>query len=98
MGLGVWGGGRAGGLSDCNLYVVIEILRYVTPTGKDVFGEWFAKVKDARTKARIANRIDRVALGNFGDCKMLGEGVWELRSIGGQVIAFTSRCSQRLSC
>jgi putative addiction module killer protein len=29
--------------------------------------------------ARIAIRIDRLALGNFGDCKALREGVSELR-------------------
>jgi putative addiction module killer protein len=32
---------------------------------------------DAR--ARIATRIDRLSLGNFGDCKALREGVSELR-------------------
>jgi putative addiction module killer protein len=58
---------------------VLEILRYVTSAGRDVFGEWLAKLKDARSQAKIAIRIDRVALGNLGDCKPLREGICELR-------------------
>jgi putative addiction module killer protein len=58
---------------------VVEIRRYVTSRGREVFGEWLAKVKDARTQAKIAIRIDRVAAGNFGDCKPLRGGVCELR-------------------
>jgi len=58
---------------------VIEIRRYVTRTGKDVIGEWLSGVSDAQVRARIAVRIDRLSLGNFGDCKPLRDGVWELR-------------------
>jgi putative addiction module killer protein len=58
---------------------VIEILRYVSSTGRDVFGEWLAKLKDARSQAKIAIRIDRVGSGNFGDCRSLREGICELR-------------------
>jgi putative addiction module killer protein len=58
---------------------VIEVRRYVTASGSDVFGEWLAKLSDARARAKIAVRIDRVAAGNFSDCKALREGLWELR-------------------
>jgi putative addiction module killer protein len=34
---------------------------------------------DARTQAKIASRINRLAAGNFGDCKPLRQGVSELR-------------------
>lgn len=27
----------------------------------------------------VLNRLDRVEVGNFGDCKHLGNGIWELR-------------------
>jgi putative addiction module killer protein len=58
---------------------VLVIRRYVTSTGKDVFGEWLANLHDARAQARITIRIDRVAAGSFGDCKPLRGGVCELR-------------------
>lgn len=47
--------------------------------GKDVFEEWLAKLKDDQAEARVEARINRLAHGNFGDCKPVGEGVWELR-------------------
>jgi putative addiction module killer protein len=58
---------------------MIEVLRFVNPEGKDVFGRWLAALPDARARAKIATRIDRLAAGNFGDCKPIREGVWELR-------------------
>ncbi|MGK5092489.1 type II toxin-antitoxin system RelE/ParE family toxin [Deltaproteobacteria bacterium TL4] len=57
----------------------IEIQEYVTSSGKSPFGEWFQKLKDIRTRAIIRQRIDRVQLGNFGDCKVLGDEIYELR-------------------
>lgn len=58
---------------------MIEIRRYVTRTGEDVIGEWLAGLRDVQARARIAARIDRLSLGNFGDCRPLREGVSELR-------------------
>ena len=57
----------------------MDIRRYLTEAGRDVFGEWLAGLKDARTKAKIVARIDRLAVGNFGDCKALGGGLLELK-------------------
>jgi len=48
---------------------VMEIRRYLTKTGRDVFGEWLSGLKDNRTRAKIVARIDRLSAGNFGDCK-----------------------------
>jgi putative addiction module killer protein len=58
---------------------MIEVRRYVTEEGTDVLGEWLAELKDARTRAKVAARIARLAAGNFGDCKPIRSGVWELR-------------------
>ena len=57
----------------------LEIRRYVTAAGRDVVGVWLAGLKDVRTRAKIAARIDRLAAGNFSDCKSLRGGLYELR-------------------
>ena len=58
---------------------VIEIQRYLTDTGKDVFGEWIRTLRDRAAVSRIFTRIDRMSAGNRGDSKAVGEGVHELR-------------------
>jgi len=40
---------------------------------------WFARLRDARAKARIAVRIDRLQRGNAGDHRSVGDGVMELK-------------------
>jgi putative addiction module killer protein len=45
----------------------------------ETFDAWFDNLKDRRASARIQMRIDRVADGNFGDSKPVGEGVSEMR-------------------
>lgn len=59
--------------------VVRELREYLTEAGVSPFERWFRGVKDAKTQAVVRKRLDRVALGNFGDCKAVGEGVSELR-------------------
>jgi putative addiction module killer protein len=44
-----------------------------------VVGEWLARLRDNRARARIVIRLNRLSVGNFGDCKPLREGVLELR-------------------
>jgi|SRR5580698_9623125 putative addiction module killer protein len=58
---------------------VIEIRSYVTRNGRDVYDDWFSNLSDARARAKITARINRLALGNFGDCKRLRQGLCELR-------------------
>jgi putative addiction module killer protein len=43
------------------------------------FKAWFEELRDARARARIQARIDRLSLGNAGDAKPVGSGVSELR-------------------
>ena len=45
----------------------------------DVFEDWISALRDDRAVARIRTRLDRLALGNFGDSKTVGGGVSELR-------------------
>lgn len=56
-----------------------EIQRYVTPEGKIPFDEWFFSLRESKTQTIIDKRLDRVSLGNLGDHRSVGEGVFELR-------------------
>lgn len=45
----------------------------------EVFVAWLSALRDRRAVARIAERLRRLALGNPGDVKPIGEGLSELR-------------------
>ena len=45
----------------------------------DDFDRWLRKLKDRQGRLRILARIDRLAHGNPGDAKTVGQGVLELR-------------------
>jgi putative addiction module killer protein len=57
----------------------MEISKYQTPQGHIPLDEWLNGLRDRRAQARINIRLDRLALGLFGDWKPVGEGVCELR-------------------
>lgn len=57
----------------------IEILHYLSPSGRDLFEEWLGGLADARAQAKIATPISRLAVGNFGDGKPVRGSVCELR-------------------
>jgi putative addiction module killer protein len=52
---------------------------YLTVDGKSPFSEWLDGLRDIKARAKIRVRIDRVSLGNFGDCRPVGHGVMELK-------------------
>ena len=58
-----------------------------------VFDDWYDALRDKLAKAGVQARIRRAELGNFGDCKPVGEGVSEMRlHIGaGYRVYFTQR-------
>ena len=43
------------------------------------FEQWYGGLRDAKARAKIAERIKRLAFGNLGDVKPVGEGVFEMR-------------------
>jgi putative addiction module killer protein len=43
------------------------------------FIAWLRALRDVQGRARIIKRVDRLAGGNFGDSKSIGDGVSELR-------------------
>lgn len=52
---------------------MVEVLKSAT------FDRWLRRLKDRRAAARVQVRIDRLAAGNPGDVKPVGNGVSELR-------------------
>lgn len=56
---------------------MIEVVR------TDEFDEWIEELKDKVGRRRILSRIDRLAAGNPGDVKPVGQGVSELRLMFG---------------
>ena len=56
-----------------------ELRHYFNSEGQDLFGRWLDGLRDRQAQARIAARMTRLSNGNFGDCKPVGDGVWELR-------------------
>jgi len=45
----------------------------------DLFAKWLDNLRDIQAKARVLVRIERLALGNAGDVKPVGEGISEMR-------------------
>jgi putative addiction module killer protein len=58
---------------------VYEVRHYLSSTGKDVYMQWWAKLRDHKARIALDRRVNRIALGNFGDKKYLKDGVSELR-------------------
>ncbi|MGH8811380.1 MAG: type II toxin-antitoxin system RelE/ParE family toxin [Advenella sp.] len=45
----------------------------------DNFKRWHSRLKELNAKQRISARLKRVSIGNFGDFKSVGGGVYEMR-------------------
>ena len=56
-----------------------ELEEYLTSDGKNPFRQWIHSLKDIEARARVRIRLNRIRLGNFGDCRSVGDGVQELR-------------------
>lgn len=57
----------------------IDLLIFSLKSGERPFSIWLNSLKDRRAKAKIDKRLTRLQLGNFGDHKSLGGGIYELR-------------------
>jgi putative addiction module killer protein len=58
---------------------MIETVTYQDSNGNKPYADWLGSLTDKQAKARILVRVNRIAAGNFGDCKPLRDGVQELR-------------------
>ena len=56
-----------------------QVETYVTSVSKAPFEDWLSALRDTRARARIKMRLDRLRMGNPGDCRSVGVGVHELR-------------------
>ena len=45
----------------------------------EIYVQWLDELRDIRARARIQVRVERLAAGNAGDVRPVGEGVSELR-------------------
>ena len=57
----------------------MEIAHYTTPDGTDLYQKWLDALRDSRAKVAVLRRIDRAALGNFGDHSPCRDGVSGMR-------------------
>jgi putative addiction module killer protein len=55
------------------------VIVYRDTAGKEPFTDWLRGLRDPSTRRRILQRLFRLENGNFGDCKLVGDGVSELR-------------------
>lgn len=58
---------------------MFEVQTYLTRAGHDPYAHWLMGLADRQARARVLVRVNRMAAGNFGDCKPIAQGVWELR-------------------
>ena len=58
--------------------VPLTIREYVAGNGDTPFRDWLATL-DIEIRARVQARVLRFELGNLGDHKAVGAGVWEAR-------------------
>ena len=58
---------------------MFDLIHYADADGKDHFGRWLGSLSDIQAQARVSARLIRLHRGNFGDCRAVGEGVWEIR-------------------
>lgn len=49
----------------------------------EAFDLWLNSLKDGLTRKRLGLRLRKAELGNLGDVKPVGEGVWDMREFFG---------------
>lgn len=60
-----------------------SIIVYTDKSGKEPFTKWLYGLSDHMTRRKIFTRLRRIEQGNYGDCKHVQDGVFELRLFSG---------------
>lgn len=68
-------------LDRCSLLATVRAMYSIIET--EAFSDWLSGLKDTITRMRLIKRLQRAALGNLGDVKPVGEGVFEMREFFG---------------
>ena len=71
--------------------------RWVEFKQTETFRKWRARLKDQRVRGLIASRLDRLAFGNAGDVRPVGQGISELRSTMAQATESTISAAETRS-
>ena len=58
---------------------MFELLRYQGKDGREPLTVWLHRLRDRQAYAHVLARLDRLENGNFGQCRALQNGVWELK-------------------
>lgn len=60
-----------------------QVIFYEDDNGREPFTEWLDNLRDIIGRQRILTRLARLEQGSYGDYKLVGEGVNELRMFFG---------------
>ena len=61
-------------------YNSVRIEHYTTQSGITIFEAWLKHLRDPKGKAAITRRLEAVEVrDHVGDCRRVGDGVWEMR-------------------
>ena len=61
------------------LLELYRIVLYKSENNSVPFEDWFSKLSDTKTRAIIKARLNRIRIGNFGDVRAIGSGIYEIK-------------------
>ena len=59
--------------------MVIEVIKLRLDNDSVPFDAWKNALPDKKMRATVESRIASIRAGNFGDCRPVGDGAWELK-------------------
>jgi putative addiction module killer protein len=57
----------------------VKVREYLTASGRNPYRDWLSKIRNRVVAGIIQGRIGRLEFGHVGDCKSVGQNVFELR-------------------